>query len=73
MEFSPCQGGSNCTEGGTHCQGCGRSHEEIAETRQLIDGLARHIVKMDYENVEDFLRFVAIKAHGKAHMMKVSG
>lgn len=28
---------------------------------------------MDYENVEDFLRFVAIKAHGKAHMIKVGG
>jgi predicted Fe-S protein YdhL (DUF1289 family) len=73
MEFSPCQGGRSCTEDGTHCQGCGRSHEEIAETRKLIDGLAQHIVNMDYENVEDFLRFVAIKAHGKAHMIKVGG
>ena len=73
MQFSPCQGGTNCTEGGTHCQGCGRSHEEIAATRDLINGLAEHIVKMDYENVEDFLKFVAIKAHGKAHMMKMAG
>ena len=73
MEFSPCQGGSNCTEGGTQCNGCGRSHEEIAETRELIDGLAQYIVKKDYENVEDFLRFVAIKSLGKAHMLKVNG
>ena len=73
MEFSPCQGGSNCTEDGSHCRGCGRSHEEIAETRQLIDSLAQYIVKMDYENVEDFIKFVAIKSLGKAHMLKVSG
>jgi len=73
MQFSPCQGGRNCTEGGSHCHGCGRSHEEIAETRDLINGLAQYIVKMDYENVEDFLKFVAIKAHGKAHMIKVGG
>ena len=73
MEFSPCQGGRNCTEDGTHCGGCGRSHEEIAKTRELIDDLARYIVKMDYENVEDFLQFVAIKAHGKAHMLKAAG
>lgn len=73
MQFSPCQGGNNCTQDGTHCQGCGRSHEEIAETRDLVNGLAEYIVKMDYENPEQFLQFVAIKAHGKAHMMKMEG
>jgi predicted Fe-S protein YdhL (DUF1289 family) len=73
MQFSPCQGGNNCTEDGTHCQGCGRSHEEIAETRELVNGLAEYIVKMGYENTEQFLQFVAIKAHGKAHMMKMGG
>ena len=73
MQFNPCQGGSSCTEDGTHCQGCGRSHEAIAETRDLINALAHYINKMDYENVEDFLKFVAIKAHGKAHMMKMGG
>lgn len=73
MQFSPCQGGSNCTEEGTHCQGCGRSHEEIAETRELVNGLAQYIVKMDYENVEDFIKFVAIKSLGKAHMLKMDG
>lgn len=29
MKFGPCIGG--CTNEGTHCEGCGRSHEEVAE------------------------------------------
>ena len=35
MKFSPCNG--KCTEDGTHCEGCGRSHEEIAEMRAVLD------------------------------------
>ncbi|MGM0595365.1 MAG: DUF1289 domain-containing protein [Pseudomonadota bacterium] len=73
MQFSPCLGGNNCTQDGSHCNGCGRSHEEIAKTRDLSNALAEHIVAMDYDNVEEFLKFVAIKAHGKAHMMKMGG
>jgi len=62
MQFSPCRGGDNCTQGGTHCQGCGRSHEEIAKTRQLIQTIARQAVDMGYENVEEFTAFVGDKA-----------
>ncbi|MDD1613160.1 MAG: DUF1289 domain-containing protein, partial [Methylococcaceae bacterium] len=29
MKFSPCISGK-CTYEGTHCGGCGRTHEEIA-------------------------------------------
>ena len=32
MKFSPCIAGK-CTDQGTHCEGCGRTHEEIAETK----------------------------------------
>ncbi len=65
MQFSPCKGGDNCTQGGTHCQGCGRSHEEIAETRALIASIAQFALKMGYENVEQFTAFVGDKAAKK--------
>ncbi len=38
MKFVPCQKGQ-CTYDGTHCEGCGRSHEEIAETKALIGNI----------------------------------
>ena len=59
MKFSPCIG--ECTEDGTHCGGCGRSHEEIAETRQLVKGLVSFIQKMGYENPEDFTNVITKK------------
>ncbi len=70
MKFSPCRGGDNCTQDGTHCQGCGRSHQEIGETRQLIDALAQYALKMGYDNPIEFTQFVAAKAAGKAMMLK---
>lgn len=57
MQFKPCISGQ-CTEEGTHCQGCGRSHVEIAETKQMIGDLVSFAQKQEYENVEDFAQFV---------------
>ena len=57
MKFSPCTG--ECTEEGTHCEGCGRSHEEIAEMRILVAGLIEFANKMNYENYQDFAAAVA--------------
>jgi hypothetical protein len=57
MKFNPCVSGK-CTDQGTHCEGCGRSHEEIAETKQLIGNLVSFAQKMGYENHEDFADFV---------------
>lgn len=70
MNFSPCKGGENCTQDGTHCEGCGRSHAEIAETRQLMDAIAQFAIKMEYENIEDFTQFVADKSAKKIRKMK---
>jgi predicted Fe-S protein YdhL (DUF1289 family) len=70
MNFSPCKGGDNCTQGGTHCEGCGRSHEEISETRQLMDALSQFAIMMDYENYEEFVQFVADKVKKKIPFMK---
>ena len=55
--FKPCSG--DCTEEGTHCEGCGRSHEEVAELRELVAGLVAYAEKMEYENIEDFANGVA--------------
>jgi hypothetical protein len=65
MRFNPCQGKDNCTEGGTHCEGCGRSHEEIARTRELIGALAGYAQQMGYDNYQEFTVFVADKAATK--------
>lgn len=69
MKFSPCRGGNNCTEGGTQCEGCGRSLTEVAETRALIGAVAQFAVKMGYENLDEFAQFVATKAAGRARML----
>ncbi|MCK5263208.1 MAG: DUF1289 domain-containing protein [Gammaproteobacteria bacterium] len=57
MKFSPCTG--KCTEEGTHCEGCGRSHEEIAEMKTLVADLVVFAQKMGYENIDEFADGVA--------------
>ncbi|MCP4982415.1 MAG: DUF1289 domain-containing protein [Gammaproteobacteria bacterium] len=57
MIFSPCIG--KCTYEGTHCEGCGRDHEEIAEMNSLVSGLVEFANKMEYENIGDFTEGVS--------------
>ena len=57
MKFVPCTG--ECTDEDTHCEGCGRSHEEIAEMRKPVEELVALANKMKYENLEDFANAVA--------------
>ena len=57
MKFYPCTG--ECTDDGTHCEGCGRSYEEIAEMKDLVARLVEFAGKMNYENTEDFADAVA--------------
>jgi len=57
MKFSPCISGQ-CTEGGSHCGGCGRSRIEIAETKQLVKNLVEFSQKQNYENVDEFAAFI---------------
>jgi hypothetical protein len=58
MKFNPCISGQ-CTEDGTHCLGCGRSHEEIAETKKLVGALVDFAEKMGYKNHADFAEFIS--------------
>jgi len=54
MKFSPCTG--KCTDQGTHCEGCGRTHEEVAETNQLVMQLVNYARDKDFENTEEFAK-----------------
>ena len=71
MKFSPCRGGDSCTQDGTHCEGCGRSHEEIAATREAIDAIAQFALRMGYENLAEFAMFVSSKAAGRARLLQM--
>ena len=53
----PCTG--ECTDEGSICEGCGRSHEEIAEMKSLTANMVAFAKKMDYENVEEFANSVS--------------
>jgi hypothetical protein len=62
MQFSPCKGKDYCTEEGSKCEGCGRTHEEIASTRALIGSIADYAIEMGYENYAEFAAFIGDKA-----------
>jgi predicted transcriptional regulator len=64
MKFNPCIP-DKCTEEGTHCESCGRTHEEIAETKKLVKDLVSFSQKMGYENIEDFSSFIGQSLHKK--------
>ncbi|HXK56226.1 MAG: DUF1289 domain-containing protein [Gammaproteobacteria bacterium] len=66
MKFSPCRGGDFCTREGAHCDGCGRSQQEIAETSELVAAVVRYALDMGYENIEEFTAFIGDKAAKKA-------
>lgn len=53
MKFIPCQ--DLCTYDGTHCEGCGRSHQEIADTKKLVMSIVDFIQTQGYENSEEFI------------------
>ncbi|MDD5272053.1 MAG: DUF1289 domain-containing protein [Methylovulum sp.] len=63
MKFTPCA--DQCTKDGTHCQGCGRSHEEIAGTKKLVAAMVEFIKAQDYENSDDFINMVSKKVRKK--------
>jgi hypothetical protein len=57
MKFNPCI--DQCTYEGSHCEGCGRSHAEIAETKKLVMSIVDFIQTQDYDNGEDFINAVS--------------
>ncbi len=69
-DFKPCLGKYACTDDGTHCRACGRSHTEIQHTRQLIDELADFIQTANYSNVEEFTTYISRKVTHKIHYQR---
>jgi predicted Fe-S protein YdhL (DUF1289 family) len=57
MKYHPCA--DKCTTEGTHCEGCGRSHQEIADTKKLVNSIVEFIRQQDYENPEDFVQKIS--------------
>lgn len=57
MKFIPCQ--DLCTYDGTHCEGCGRSHQEIADTKKLVMSIVDFIQTQGYENSEEFVSAIS--------------
>lgn len=57
MKFTPCL--DLCTYDGTHCEGCGRSHQEIADTKKLVMSIVDFIQTQNYENTEEFLAAIS--------------
>jgi len=57
MKFNPCI--DQCTYEGSHCQGCGRSFEEIAHTKQLVMSIVNFVQSQDYENREEFVNAIS--------------
>ena len=57
MKFVPCK--DQCTTEGTHCEGCGRSHSEIASTKQIVQSAVAHIRQHDYDNPDDFVAAIS--------------
>jgi predicted Fe-S protein YdhL (DUF1289 family) len=56
MKFSPCI--DKCNYEGTHCEGCGRTHAEIAETKKMVMDLVNFAQMQGYENIEEFSRSI---------------
>ncbi|MDD5411826.1 MAG: DUF1289 domain-containing protein [Methylobacter sp.] len=52
MKFNPCI--DKCTYEGTHCEGCGRTHAEIAVTKKMVMDFVNFAQMQGYENIEEF-------------------
>jgi hypothetical protein len=57
MKFTPCQ--DQCTYEGTHCEGCGRSHQEISDNKRLVMSVVGFIKTHNYENADLFMEVMS--------------
>jgi len=60
MKFSPCT--SQCTSDSNRCGGCNRTRLEIQETQAITKQLVQHLVKYGYDDPENFLDNIKMKA-----------
>ena len=66
MKFHPCI--DQCTKDGTHCQGCGRSHEEIAATKAIVKSAVDFIKQQQYDNPDEFVAAISKSILKKAQL-----
>lgn len=59
--FRPCRDRNACTENGSVCLGCGRTHVEIARVRALVDELTNFVSVMHYDNPDEFMAYLTRK------------
>jgi predicted Fe-S protein YdhL (DUF1289 family) len=71
--FKPCVSRTACTEDGTHCRACGRSHEEINELRSLVNRVTEFAAKMEYDNSDEFLDYLKSKVVKKLKSIQQAG
>lgn len=70
MKFSPCT--SQCTSDGNFCQGCGRSHKEIRETKAICAKLVAHMFEYGYDDPEKFLAMLTEKSLARLSLLKAA-
>lgn len=63
--FTPCKGKTACRDDGTQCLTCGRSLDEIEQTRELIEAIAEFACTQGYRNPDEFVAYLADKAGKK--------
>lgn len=71
--FVPCKGKTACRDDGVKCLTCGRSFDEIEQTRRLIDALADFVCAQGYNNVNEFATYVAGKVEKKVKHRREAG
>jgi len=71
--FTPCRGKTACRDDGVNCLTCGRSLDEIEQTRVLIDSLAELALAQRYGNVDEFSAYVAEKVSRKVRYRRGEG
>jgi len=71
MKFNPCI--DQCTKEGSHCEGCGRSHAEIAGTKQIVQAAVAFIQAQDYENPDEFVAAIGKSILKKLQKAKEAG
>lgn len=69
MTFSPCT--DQYTSGGDTCQGCGRTHTEIRESKALVGKIVGHLKEHGYEDPENFLTMLTKKSLARLTQLKL--
>lgn len=59
--FKPCINRNACNDDGVRCRSCGRTLDEIVKTKALVDTVFNFIVKMEYDNSDEFMAYLSRK------------